>query len=136
MPHVIFAMHPDGIPANRLVMRVQPDEGIKLWMMVKEPGPGDMRLQHVPLDMSFAEAFGVPPPTPMSACSWMRYAATPLCSCGATKSKRHGNLSIPFATPGRSRANRRVRMPPGTWGPNASVALIERDGRTWNEEYE
>jgi len=37
------------------------DEGIKLWMMVKEPGPGDMRLQHVPLDMSFAEAFGVPP---------------------------------------------------------------------------
>ena len=57
LPHVIFAMHPDGIPANRLVMRVQPDEGIKLWMMVKEPGPGDMRLQHVPLDMSFAEGF-------------------------------------------------------------------------------
>ena len=59
VPHVIFAMHPDGIPANRLVMRVQPDEGIKLWMMVKEPGPGGMRLQHVPLDMSFAKAFGV-----------------------------------------------------------------------------
>ena len=27
--------------------------------MIKEPGPGDMRLQHVPLDMSFAEAFAV-----------------------------------------------------------------------------
>src|SRR6202040_2500848 len=61
LPHVIFAAHHDGIPPNRLVMRVQPDEGIKLWMMVKEPGPGDMRLQHVPLDMSFAEAFGVAP---------------------------------------------------------------------------
>ena len=24
----------------------------------------------------------------------------------------------------------------GTWGPAASIALIERDGRTWNEEYE
>ena len=59
LPHVIFGMHPDGIPANSLVMRVQPDEGIKLWMMVKEPGPGEMRLQHVPLDMSFAEAFGM-----------------------------------------------------------------------------
>ena len=22
----------------------------------------------------------------------------------------------------------------GTWGPSASVALIERDGRTWHEE--
>ena len=61
LPHVIFGMHPDGIPANSLVVRVQPDEGIKLWMMVKEPGPGDMRLQHVPLDMSFAEAFGEAP---------------------------------------------------------------------------
>ena len=32
-------------------------------------------------------------------------------------------------------ASRRAPTPPGTWGPNASVALIERDGRTWNEEY-
>ncbi|MBO6580958.1 MAG: glucose-6-phosphate dehydrogenase, partial [Thalassospira sp.] len=22
----------------------------------------------------------------------------------------------------------------GTWGPSAAIALIERDGRTWNEE--
>ncbi len=27
--------------------------------MIKDPGPGGMRLQHVPLDMSFAKAFGV-----------------------------------------------------------------------------
>ena len=24
----------------------------------------------------------------------------------------------------------------GSWGPAASIALIERDGRTWNEEFE
>ena len=24
----------------------------------------------------------------------------------------------------------------GTWGPSAAVALIERDGRTWHEEFE
>ena len=30
--------------------------------MIKEPGPGGMRLQHVPLDMSFAKAFGVASP--------------------------------------------------------------------------
>ena len=24
----------------------------------------------------------------------------------------------------------------GTWGPSAAIALIERDGRTWNEEAE
>ena len=62
VPHVIFDMPSDSIPANRLVIRVQPDEGIKLWMMVKEPGPGGgMRLEHLPLDMSFAKAFAGQP---------------------------------------------------------------------------
>ena len=60
VPHIIFDMPHDAVPANRLVIRVQPDEGIKLWMMIKEPGPGGMRLQHVPLDMSFAKAFRGP----------------------------------------------------------------------------
>ena len=97
----------DAIPPNRLAVRVQPDEGIKLWMMVKEPGPGDMRLQHVPLDMSFAKAFAWPRRTPMSNSRWMRYVEMPHCSCGATKSRRRGNLSIRFARPGAS-ANRRA----------------------------
>ncbi len=57
VPHAIFDGGTTSIPANRLVIRLQPDEGIKLWLMIKEPGPGGMRLQHVPLDMSFAEAF-------------------------------------------------------------------------------
>ena len=39
------------------MIRLQPDEGVKLWLMLKDPGPGGMRLQHVPLDMSFAAAF-------------------------------------------------------------------------------
>ena len=30
--------------------------------MIKEPGPGGMRLQHVPLDMSFAKTFATPSP--------------------------------------------------------------------------
>ena len=40
-------------------MRLQPDEGVKLWLMTKDPGPGGMRLRDVPLDLSFAEAFKV-----------------------------------------------------------------------------
>ena len=46
----------------RLVIRLQPDEGVKLWLMIKEPGPGGMRLRRVPLDMSFAKVFGVRSP--------------------------------------------------------------------------
>ena len=49
---------PDRTPTAWCI-RLQPDEGVKLWLMIKDPGPGGMRLQHVPLDMSFAEAFDV-----------------------------------------------------------------------------
>ncbi|HCK85060.1 MAG TPA: glucose-6-phosphate dehydrogenase [Hyphomonadaceae bacterium] len=42
---------------NRLIMRLQPDEGVHLWLNVKEPGPGGLRVKPVPLNLSFADAF-------------------------------------------------------------------------------
>jgi glucose-6-phosphate 1-dehydrogenase len=119
-----------------LVMRVQPDEGIKLWMMVKEPGPGDMRLQHVPLDMSFAEAFGVAP-----ADAYERLLMDALRGNAALFMRRDEvEAAWKFIDPIRDAWGQSGESPrpyaAGTWGPNASVALIERDGRTWNEEYD
>ncbi|MFN3274492.1 MAG: glucose-6-phosphate dehydrogenase [Paracoccus sp. (in: a-proteobacteria)] len=56
-PHSIF--DDSGTPkANELVIRLQPNEGMNLKVMIKEPGPGGMRLVQVPLDMSFADALG------------------------------------------------------------------------------
>ena len=136
LPHVIFENLADGIPANRLVIRVQPDEGIKLWMMAKEPGPGAVRLQHVPLDMSFAEAFGG-----RSADAYERLLMDALRGNAALFMRRDEvEAAWKFIDPIRE-AWTQLREPPrpyaaGTWGPNASVALIERDGRTWNEEYD
>ena len=69
VPHAIFDMPSDTIPANRLVIRLQPDEGIKLWMMIKEPGPGGMRLQHRAARHELRRGLpGAPGRTPMSAC--------------------------------------------------------------------
>ncbi len=59
IPHSIFGDSAGPITPNKLVLRLQPDEGVKLWLMIKYPGPGGLRLRCVPLDMSFAEAFGV-----------------------------------------------------------------------------
>ncbi|MEL7491071.1 MAG: glucose-6-phosphate dehydrogenase [Pseudomonadota bacterium] len=42
---------------TRLVIRLQPDEGVKLLLVTKDPGPGGMRLRYVPLNLSYAEAF-------------------------------------------------------------------------------
>jgi glucose-6-phosphate 1-dehydrogenase len=105
-------------------------------MMVKEPGPGDMRLQHVPLDMSFAEAFGVAP-----ADAYERLLMDALRGNAALFMRRDEvEAAWKFIDPIRNAWAQSGEAPrpyaAGTWGPNASVALIERDGRTWNEEYD
>ena len=46
-----------GLPPSRLVIRLQPDEGVKLLLVTKDPGPGGMRLRYVPLNLSYAEHF-------------------------------------------------------------------------------
>jgi glucose-6-phosphate 1-dehydrogenase len=49
----------DGGTPNRLVLRLQPDEGVRLWLNMKEPGPGGLRVKTAPLDLSFEEEFGI-----------------------------------------------------------------------------
>jgi glucose-6-phosphate 1-dehydrogenase len=57
IPHSIFAG--DRLLPNRLLLRLQPDEGIKLLLMNKYPNGDELKLEPVSLDMNFAEAFGV-----------------------------------------------------------------------------
>ena len=57
-PHSIFPQAERRHDGNSLVIRLQPDEGITMHMIIKEPGQGGFRLTEVPLDMSFAEALG------------------------------------------------------------------------------
>ena len=61
-PHDIFAngrspADQDDLP-NRLIIRLQPAEGVKLQLISKEPGPGGMRLFPAELNLSFDDTFG------------------------------------------------------------------------------
>ncbi len=58
VPHSLFGNVAGGLSPNKLVIRLQPDEGVKLSLMIKEPGPGGLRLRESSLDMTFAETFG------------------------------------------------------------------------------
>lgn len=54
-PHSIFGE--SSSVANRLVIRLQPDEAVRLFVQIKEPGPGGLRIKSLPLDLSYAENF-------------------------------------------------------------------------------
>ena len=57
VPHSIFG---DNNPTeNKLVIRLQPDEGMRMFIQVKEPGPGGLRIKSLPLNLSYAENFAV-----------------------------------------------------------------------------
>ena len=57
VPHDIIKADAGALLPNRLVIRLQPDEGVKLMMMTKDPGPGGVRLRYVPLNLSYADTF-------------------------------------------------------------------------------
>ncbi|MHB2169303.1 glucose-6-phosphate dehydrogenase [Alsobacter sp. R-9] len=134
IPHSIFPGSAGAVRSNRLVMRLQPDEAVRLWLMIKDPGPGGMRLQHVPLDMTFADAFGVTAPD-----AYERLLMD-VVRGSQTLFMRRDEVDAAWAwIDPILEAWKTSGQPPrpytaGTWGPSAAVALIERDGRTWQDD--
>ena len=117
------------------MLRLQPDEGVKQWIMIKDPGPGGMRLRHVPLDMSFAEAFKRAQPGRLRAAAPRRDPRQP----DAVHAPRRGRGRVALDRPDPRGLGALAATPPkpytaGTWGPSAAIALIERDGRTWHDD--
>jgi len=134
VPHSVFDESAGPVESNRLVIRLQPDEGVKLWLMIKDPGPGGFRLTHVPLDMSFAKSFKARNPD-----AYERLILD-VVRGNQTLFMRRDEVQAAWEwVDPILEAWRNAKEPPrpytaGTWGPSAAIALIERDGRTWLED--
>jgi glucose-6-phosphate 1-dehydrogenase len=130
----IFPAGAGRIDPNRLIVRLQPDEGIKLMLVSKDPGPGGLRLRETALNLSFAEAFKTRFPD-----AYERLLMD-VVRGNATLFMRRDEVEAAWSwvepiLDGWSRTGQRCKpYTSGTWGPSAAVALIERDGRTWHDE--
>ena len=134
IPHSMFD-HAEGAPRpNRLVIRIQPDEGVKLLMMIKDPGPGGMRLREVPLNLSFAQTFTERTPEAYERLllDVIRGQQTLFMRRDELEAAWHWIDPIRNAWDSASDAPQPYTA--GTWGPTGAIALIERDGRTWHED--
>ncbi|WP_371229940.1 glucose-6-phosphate dehydrogenase [Pseudomonas sp. QE6] len=132
-PHYIFAPEQRSLISNRLIIRLQPDEGISLQVMTKDQGLGKgMQLRTGPLQLNFSETFHT--------------ARTPDAYERLLLEVMQGNQylfvrkdEVEFAwkwcdhlIAGWGRLGEEPKpYPAGSWGPQASVALIARDGRDW-----
>ncbi|GGF65514.1 glucose-6-phosphate 1-dehydrogenase [Azorhizobium oxalatiphilum] len=134
IPHSVFDGSAGPISANHLVIRLQPDEGVRLWLMIKDPGPGGMRLQHVPLDMSFAEAFGVRNPDAYERLLMDVVRGNQTLFMRRDEVEAAWTWIDPILDAWKASNETPKPYTAGTWGPSASIALIERDGRTWQDD--
>ena len=134
LPFSVFPGAVSELAANRLVIRLQPEEGMRLEMMTKEPGPGGLRLTPTGLDISFEKTFGVRYPDAYERLlmDTVRGNATLFMRRDEVEAAWTWVEPILEAWEGRSEPLR--PYPAGSWGPTAAIALIERDGRTWHEE--
>ena len=134
VPHSVFDTTAGPIASNHLVIRLQPDEGVKLWLMIKDPGPGGMRLRHVPLDMSFASAFGVRNPDAYERLVMDVVRGNQTLFMRRDEVEAAWAWIDPILEAWQASGEGPKSYTAGTWGPSSAIALIERDGRTWHDE--
>jgi glucose-6-phosphate 1-dehydrogenase len=136
VPHSLFGALGGVLAPNKLIIRLQPDEGMRLSLMVKEPGPGGLRLRESSLDMTFAETFGGRHPD-----AYERLLMD-VVRGNQTLFMRRDEIETAWSwvDPIIAAWNEAAAVPrpyaAGSWGPTAGVALVERDGRTWHEDVE
>ncbi len=136
VPHNVFGAAAGVVSNNRLVLRLQPDEGVMLWVMIKAPGPGGMRLEHVPLDMSFAETFGGRNPGAYERLLMDVVRGDQTLFMRRDEVEAAWNWIDAILAAWKDTDDPLKPYKSGTWGPAEAASLIERDGRSWYEGHD
>ena len=130
-PHDIFAHngitdHGNEIP-NRLVIRVQPNEGLRLMLTSKEPGPGGMRLFPSELYLSFDKTFSQRLPEAYERLLMDIARGNQTLFMRLDEVLESWRLIDPVVK--MAAKNMPVLYPSGSMGPDDN--LMTRDGREW-----
>jgi len=134
-PFSIFPRDAADFEPNKLVMRLQPDEGIRLDLMSKDPGPGGLRLRPARLNISFGEAFGTRYPDAYERLLMDAIRGDTTLFMRRDEVEAAWRWVEPIIEAWADGPDAPKLYPAGSWGPTSSIALIERDGRTWHEDY-
>lgn len=134
-PHNIFHETYKQLPANKLIIRLQPDEGVEIQIMNKIPGLGEnMQLQQSKLDLSFDETFK----SQRIADAYERLLLEAMLGNQYLFVRRDEVEQAWKWVDGILGAWKANNEPPksyqaGTWGPVAAISLLARDDRNWDE---
>ena len=132
VPHQSFPPSAAGEwRSNRLVIRIQPEEGIRLQFQAKQPGP-TLRLSPVEMRFCYEDAFKVKPPEAYETLLLDVMQGDATLFMRADQVEAAWSVITPVleaweATPPGDFPNYQA----STWGPEAAEVLIAQDGRSW-----
>ena len=134
-PHTLFR-HTGAtqFQANRLILHIQPREGISWDLEAKVPGP-QVRLKTVSMDFDYTDFFGAEPSTGYETLLYDAMIGDATLFQRSDIVDAAWNIAMPIldvweALPARDFPNYPARQ---SWGPEAADALIRRDGREWRK---
>ncbi|WP_106478836.1 glucose-6-phosphate dehydrogenase [Phytohalomonas tamaricis] len=136
-PHYIFDPDQRLLATNKLIIKLQPDEGIDLQVLTKDSGlDAGMRLRTGPLNLDFHQAF----PQARIPDAYERLILEVMKGQQYLFVRRDEIESswrwVDKLIDGwESRGIPPKRYPAGSWGPVSSIAMITQDGRSWYEDY-
>jgi len=134
VPHSIFPEQEYNVSPNLMRIRLQPDEGVQLSIMAKEPGPGGFELRPVSLDLSFAETFGIRYPDAYERLLMEVLRGNPALFMRRDEVEAAWDW-IDGIIEGWHDSKQKVKSyVSGSWGPTESSMLLDRDGRAWHQE--
>jgi len=136
VPHSIFESKGGFAEPNKLIIRLQPEENIRLLVMAKEPGldRDGIRLREVPLDLSLTSAFAG-----MRRRIAYERLLLDFIEGDPTLFVRRDEVEaqwewIDGIRDGWAAHQMRPQIyAAGTWGPSEAVALTARDGVSWHD---
>ncbi|HKJ92662.1 MAG TPA: glucose-6-phosphate dehydrogenase [Longimicrobiales bacterium] len=133
VPHQTFpASALEASEANRLVVRVQPNEGIRLKVQAKRPGP-ELQLAIVDMRFSYQDSFGADTPDAYETLLLDLIEGDATLFMRADQVEAAWSVVDPVLQAWQDPDEPPALYPAGSWGPDGAMELLRRDGRAWFE---
>jgi glucose-6-phosphate 1-dehydrogenase len=130
-PHRIFTREAsEGVDANELVIRIQPDEGISLTFGAKVPVQG-LRIRTVNMDFGYGESFMVDAPDSYETLILDALRGDATLFTRRDEVEQQWAFVDPILEGWHAGRQELATYAAGAWGPEQADALIARDGRSW-----
>jgi glucose-6-phosphate 1-dehydrogenase len=135
-PHYIFDPDQKHLANNKLIIRLQPDEGMALKILTKDQGlDKGMRLRQGPLELTFSETFATDRiPDAYERLLWEVMKGNQYLFVRRDEVEYAWRWVDQVIQNWKDSGEPPKRYAAGTWGPVASIAMITRDGRSWYED--